>query len=254
MGGTVPLTDQIAVITGASSGIGWALAEELARKGCRLGLIARRKELLDDLAGKLRGTGTDVEVAAADVTDRDGLLQAFGQLRRTLGPVDLLIANAGVNPPTKLEPLDVPGQLHLFRVNLFGVIVSIEAVLPEMLARGTGRISAVSSLGGDRGVPPFGAYCASKAALNVYMDSLRVQVRGRGIVVTTLCPGFVRTPMIEDVPRPKRFCLEPEVAAWRMVRAIERGTAVYRFPTVPSLFMRLVRMLPDWVIARGMED
>jgi short-subunit dehydrogenase len=247
----VPLANQVAVITGASSGIGWALAEVLAVQGCRLGLIARRRDLLDQLAGKLRATGTVVEVAAADVADRDQLLEGFVQLRQKLGPVDLLIANAGVNTPTKLEPFDAENQLHLFRVNLFGVIVSIEAVLPEMLTRGTGRIAAVSSLGGDRGVPPFGAYCASKAALNTYMDALRVQVRGRGVTVTTLCPGFVRTPMIEDVPRPKRFCLEPDEAARRMVRAIERGTAVYRFPTVPSLFMRLVRVLPDWVIARA---
>jgi short-subunit dehydrogenase len=250
----VPFANQVAVITGASSGIGWAFAEELARAGCRLGLIARRRELLDQLAGKLRGTGTAVEVAAADVTDRDGLLQAFADLRRKLGPVDLLLANAGVNPPTNLEPFDAPGQLHLFRVNLFGVIVSIEAVLPDMLARKTGRIAAVSSLGGDRGVPPYGAYCSSKAALNSYLDALRVQVRGRGVTVTTLCPGFVRTPMVDSVPRPKRFMLEADEAVRRMLRAIDRGTAVYRFPTVPSLFMRFVRVLPDWVIARGMDE
>src|SRR5437588_1562487 len=163
MGKTVPLAEQVAVITGASSGIGWALAEVLAGKGCQLGLIARRLDLLNQLAGKLRGTGATVEVAAADVADRDALLQAFAQLRQALGPVDLLIANAGVNTPTALEPWDGPGQLHVFRVNLFGVIAGIEAVLPEMLARRAGRIAAVSSLGGDRGVPPFGAYCASKA-------------------------------------------------------------------------------------------
>jgi short-subunit dehydrogenase len=250
----VQLADQLAVITGASSGIGWALAEELGRKGCRLGLIARRRDLLDQLAGKLRGTGTAVEAAAADVADRDALLAAFAELRPKLGPVDLLIANAGVNPPTLLEPLDVPGQLHLFRVNLFGVIASIEAVLPEMLARGRGHIAAVSSLGADRGVPPYGAYCASKAGLNTYMDALRVQVRRRGVAVTTLSPGFVRTPMVKNVPRPMRFILEPDEAARRMVRAIERKAAVYRFPTVPALFMRLVSVLPDWIIARAMED
>jgi short-subunit dehydrogenase len=249
----VPLAGKTAVVTGASSGIGWALAEELARKGCRLGLIARRRELLDQLAGKLRGTGTAVEVAAADVADREQLLQAFAQLRQALGPVDLLVANAGVSTPAPLEKWDAPGQLHLFRVNLFGVIVAVEAVLPEMLARKSGHIAAVSSLGGDRGTPPYGAYCASKAAINTYMDALRVQIRGRGVTVTTLCPGFVRTPMIDDIPRPKRFCLEPDDAARRMVRSIERGAAVYRFPRAPSLFMRFVRLLPDWVIARAME-
>lgn len=249
----MPLAGKTAVVTGASSGIGWALAEELARKGCRLGLIARRRELLDQLAGKLRGTGTAVEVAAADVADREQLLQAFAQLRQALGPVDLLVANAGVSTPAPLEKWDAPGQLHLFRVNLFGVIVAVEAVLPEMLARKSGHIAAVSSLGGDRGTPPYGAYCASKAAINTYMDALRVQIRGRGVTVTTLCPGFVRTPMIDDIPRPKRFCLEPDDAARRMVRSIERGAAVYRFPRAPSLFMRFVRLLPDWVIARAME-
>src|SRR5688500_11471370 len=110
----MPPINPVAVITGASSGIGWALAEELARKGYRLGLIARRVDLLHQLAGKLRQTGTVVEVAAADVADRDRLLAAFAALRPKLGPVDLLIANAGVNTPTPLEPFDAVGQIHLF--------------------------------------------------------------------------------------------------------------------------------------------
>jgi short-subunit dehydrogenase len=249
-GKTVP--DQVAVITGASSGIGWAIAEVLAAKGYRLGLIARRKDKLDELAGKLRPTGATVEVAVADVGERDKLRQAFADLRQKLGPVEMLIANAGVNTPAKLEPYDATSDLHLFHTNLFGVVASIEAVLPEMLARGRGRIAAVSSLGADRGVPPYGAYCASKAAINTYMDALRVQVRDRGVTVTTLAPGFVRTPMIEDVPRPLLFMLEPEDAARRMVRAVERGVKVYRFPWFPSMFMRLVRVLPDWLIARAM--
>src|SRR3954464_9324675 len=117
------LTNQVAVITGASSGIGRSLAEELARKGCRLGLIARRGDLLGQLAGTLRPAGTTIEVATADVADRDKLLRAFADLRQNVGPVDLLIANAGVNTPTPLEPFDAPGQIHLFQVNLFGVIV-----------------------------------------------------------------------------------------------------------------------------------
>ncbi|HEX4588539.1 MAG TPA: SDR family NAD(P)-dependent oxidoreductase, partial [Gemmataceae bacterium] len=135
----------------------------------------------------------------------------------------------------------------------FGVITSIEAVLPEMLARGRGRIAAVSSLGADRGMPRYGAYCASKAAVNTYMDALRIQIRGRGVTVTTLCPGFVRTAMIHGVQRPMRYILEPDDAARRMVRAVERGVAVYRFPWQASLFMRFVRLLPDWVIAREMN-
>src|SRR3954468_9593158 len=99
----MPPANQVAVITGASSGIGWAVAEELARKGYRLGLVARRRDLLDQLAVQLRATGATVEVAAADVADRERLLAAFAELRPKLGPVDLLVANAGVNTPTPLE-------------------------------------------------------------------------------------------------------------------------------------------------------
>ncbi|HEY1376142.1 MAG TPA: SDR family NAD(P)-dependent oxidoreductase [Gemmataceae bacterium] len=250
----MPLANQVAVVTGASSGIGGALAEELARRGCRLGLIARRRDLLDQLAGKLRGTGAVAEVAAADVADRDRLLAAFAELRQKLGPVDVLVANAGVNTPAVLEPMNVPGQLALLRVNLFGVIVAVEAVLPDMLARRSGRIAAVSSLGAYKGLPGAGAYCASKAAVNVYLEALRIQLRGRGVSVTTLCPGFVRTPMVADNPHPMPFLLEPADAARRMVRAVERRAKVYDFPWRMAALMRVVRWLPDWVVARVVRE
>ena len=112
--------DKVAVVTGASSGIGWALAEELARVGCRLGLVARRQDLLDQLAAAIRARGGTVEVAAADVADRDRLLAAVGSLKDRLGPVDLLVANAGVGIPTKWDPPNVPEQVRMIEVNLFG--------------------------------------------------------------------------------------------------------------------------------------
>jgi short-subunit dehydrogenase len=250
----MPFANQVAVITGASSGIGWALAEELARRGCRLGLIARRRDLLDQLAVKLRATGTVVEVAAADVADREKLLQAFAELRAKLGPTDLLIANAGVLTPVELEPQNVPAQLDSLRVNLFGVIVAVEAVLPDMLARKSGHIAAVSSVAAFNGLPGSGAYCAGKAAVNTYLTALRIQLHGRGIGVTVLCPGFVRTPMVEVNKFPMPMMLEPVDAARRMVRAIERRKKVYGFPWPMAALVKFSRWLPDWVMARARRE
>src|SRR5205085_12501367 len=109
----------------------------------------------------------------------------------------LLIANAGVGAPTRLEPINTADIEKMIRVNLLGVVYSIEAVLPEMLERGRGHLAAVSSIAAYKGLPAESAYCASKAAVNIYLEGMRIQLRGRGIHVTTICPGFVKTPMPE---------------------------------------------------------
>ena len=172
----MPLANQVAVVTGASSGIGWALAEELGRRGCRLGLIARRRDLLDQLADQTPPRpARSSKLPPPTSPIATNCFKLSRNCADTLGPVDLLIANAGVNTPVELEPQNVPAQLTCLRVNLFGVIVAIEAVLPEMLARRSGHIAAVSSLAATSGMPRSGAYCAGKAAVNTYLDALRMQ-------------------------------------------------------------------------------
>jgi short-subunit dehydrogenase len=248
------LPPQVAVITGASSGIGWALAKVLAELGYKVGLVARRAELLATLADEIRQAGGIAASAPADVGQRQQTLQAIHSLAERLGPVDLLIANAGVGKPTLLDPVNVADVEEMVRVNLLGVVYSIEAVLPAMLRRGQGHLAAVSSLGAYKGLPGESAYCASKAAVNTYMEGLRIQLRGRGIAVTTLCPGFVRTPMTAINTSPMPFLLEPDAAARRMVRAIQRRRKVYNFPWPMALFMKLVGCLPDWLIARSLQS
>jgi short-subunit dehydrogenase len=244
----------VAVITGASSGIGAALARRLAAEGCRVGLVARRRDRLAVLADEIREAGGTAAVAGADVGDRDQISDAFAAVRGELGPIDLLVANAGVGVPTTLDPVNTAAIVDMFRVNLLGVVYAIEAVLPEMLLRGVGHVAAVSSLAGFLGLPGESGYCASKAAVNTYLDGLRIHLRGRAIRVTTLCPGFVRTPMtaVNDFHMP--WLLEPDEAARRMVRALRRGRKVYRFPWQISLLIRLAGWLPDWVLARAMHD
>ena len=125
---------QVAVVTGASSGIGWELAKELARQGCAVGLVARRRDNLEKLAGEIRTAGGKAALAAADVADRTQTVTAIHNLRAELGPIDLLVANAGVGAPTRLDPPNVGDIEKMFQVNMLGVVYALEAVMPEMLA------------------------------------------------------------------------------------------------------------------------
>jgi short-subunit dehydrogenase len=245
---------QVAVVTGASSGIGWALAKELAAQKCRVGLVARRADKLEALAMEIRQDGGTVALAAADVAERQPTQQALRQLRDQLGPIDLLIANAGVGAPTHLNPLNIDQVERMFRVNLFGVIYSIEAVLPDMLSRKSGHLAAVSSLASYKGLPGESAYCASKAAVNTYLEGLRIQLRPHHIAVTTICPGFVKTPMTEPFDFKMPFVIDAATAARRIVKALGRRRKVYNFPWQTTVLMKLTRWLPDWVMARGMKQ
>jgi short-subunit dehydrogenase len=243
----------VAVVTGASSGIGRALAKELARRGARVGAVARRGDLLDELAREARAAGGTLETAPADVADRDALHAAVHALEAKLGPTDLLIANSGVSHPTGAEAMNVPMVEATMRVNFFGVVYAIEAVLPQMLARKKGHIAAVSSMAGYKGLPGEWGYSSSKAAVNNLMEGLRIQMREHGIAVTNICPGFIKTPMTAKNDFDMPWLLEADDAARRIARALVRKKKVFNFPWQMSWFMGLVAMLPDWIVARSMK-
>ena len=246
--------NQVGLITGASSGIGWALAKVLAAQGCRVGLVARRQDKLQALAREIGQASGTAAFAVADVADRSQTLAAIHAIATQLGPIDLLIANAGVGMPTRLDPMNVQDIETMFRVNTLGVVYAIEAVLPEMLRRGRGHVAAVSSLAAYKGMPGESAYCASKAAVNYYLEGLRIHLRDKGIAVTTLCPGFVRTPMTAVNEFHMPWLLDADEAARRMVRALHRRRKVYNFPWQTNLLMKLTRWLPDWIMARSMRQ
>jgi short-subunit dehydrogenase len=245
--------NQVAVITGASSGIGWEVAKELARRQCAVGLVARRRDRLEALAAEIAAFGGKSALAGADVADRRQTLAAIRHVQGQLGPVDLLIANSGIGAPTKLEPLNVEEVEQMFRVNTLGVIYAIEAVLPEMLERGRGHLAAVSSIASYRGLPGESGYCASKAAVNVYMEGLRLQLRQRGIAVTTICPGFVHTPMTAVNQFKMPWVMPADRAARKIVAALERKKKVFNFPWQMNLLMKGAGWMPDWLLARIMN-
>jgi short-subunit dehydrogenase len=245
---------RVVLVTGASSGIGRSIALRLASDGAKVGLVARRKELLEQLSTEVRAAGGVASIAPADVSIRAEIQAAVHAIRDELGPIDYLIANAGVGTPTLLNPLNIHDVEKMFQVNVFGVIYAIEAVLPEMLKRQSGHIAAVSSIAAFKGLPGESGYCATKAAVNTYLEGLRIQLRDRGIPVTVVCPGFIETPMtaVNDFPMP--FLMSADKAADRILWAIRKRKKVYRFPRRMSWLMRLTGWAPDWLVARNMKS
>jgi short-subunit dehydrogenase len=240
----------VAIVTGASAGLGRALACELAQQGYAVGLIARRGDALRETCEELQRRGHTAIFAVADVTDREALDRAVAAIAAALGEIDLAIANAGIGLSDRLEPFDSAVVEKTFAVNMMGMVNVIAAVLPLMQRRRRGHLVGISSLGADLGLPGSAAYCASKAALNTYLEGLRISLRAEGIAVTTVCPGFLRTGMTEQNDFWMPGQLAPQQAARRIVRALSRRPAVYRFPLSMSLLMRVLRLLPDAILVR----
>jgi short-subunit dehydrogenase len=247
----LPAPPSVAFVTGASSGIGSELARALARSGTRVALVARRKELLDALAKEIVASGGTAIAIPCDVRERMPLHAAVAEAVRSLGPIDLLIANAGVGISIPAEAFDAALFEDTIRTNLLGAVYSVEAVLPSMLERRSGHIVGISSLAAYRGFPLTYAYCASKAALNSFLEGLRAEISDRGVRVTTVCPGFIRTPMTAKNHGAMPFLLEADDAAGRILRAIRRGRRVYNFPWQMAALMALVRLLPGRLLDAG---
>ena len=188
------------------------------------------------------------------MTDAPAVREAVGRLEAQLGPTDLLIAGAGVGRETSAADFDAEVFAETIRINLTGVANSIAAVLPGMRERRRGHLAALSSLASYRGLPRMAAYCASKAGVNALMDALRVELRTLGIVCTTICPGWVRTPMTAALDLPGMRMLTVEDAARRILTALRRRRAFCAFPAGDAWQVRLLRYLPrsaaDWLAHR----
>ena len=241
-------TNKIVFLTGASSGIGEALAIELAKRGATLGLLARREDLLKDLAARCEAVGGKARVLVCDVVDAEAVQQSADVLRDEFGAIDVLIANAGTggnNPETRnLKPVAVKKVID---INLIGAVNAVAAVLPQMLERKSGQLVAISSLAGFRGIPKSAAYSASKAGMTAFFESVRLDVQDQGVAVTIIQPGFIKTPLTSGRSNKMPFLMELEDALPLFIRAIERKKKFAAFPWQLANFVRLGRIFPAWL-------
>jgi short-subunit dehydrogenase len=254
-GARQPESPLVVLLTGAANGIGRATASELAARGFRLALVDRDAAALEDLVDHLRASGSNATAEVADVRDADRLKAAIAALETQVGPVGILVACAGVGGISSATNLDLDGFQRMLEINVLGVARTIEAVLPGMFKRGGGHIVGISSVAGYRGLPWMPGYSASKAALTTYLEGLRPALKRRGVRITTVFPGFVRTALTADTPfrRPLPM-LEPEEAARYVVRAVLRRPRDYTFPLATALGMGLLRRLPNTLFDLAMDD
>ncbi|HYK01758.1 MAG TPA: SDR family NAD(P)-dependent oxidoreductase [Thermoanaerobaculia bacterium] len=242
-----------AIITGASTGIGHALAHELAKRGYDLALLARRAELLEGLASELRARGKQAVAIACDVLDAGALRDAVQRAQTELGGTfDLAIANAGVSIPSHATKFKLDDAEQMIRVNVLGLMYLYDAVIPSMVEQGSGRFAGVASIAGLRGLPTSGPYSASKAAVQAFLEAARIELKPYGVGITIVNPGFVATPMTEKNRFRMPFLMQPGDAAVVIANGLERGSRVVEFPLPMSLLMRLVRYIPDALYERIM--
>lgn len=240
-------------LTGASSGIGEALARHYAAGGATLGLLARRGDLLRSLKASLDAPG---DIYPCDVRDLAAVSAAADDFIARFGVPDLVIGNAGVSFGTLTEHAeDAAVFREVLDINVMGLVNTFHPFVRPMRNRGSGTLAGIASVAGFRGLPGATAYSASKAAAIRYLEGLRVELRSSGVRVTTLCPGYIATPMTSRNPYPMPFILQADDAARRFARAIASGTSYAVIPWQMAIAGRVLAVLPNWLydrlVARG---
>ena len=238
-------------ITGASSGIGLALAEHYARQGASLGLVARRLDALCELARRF--PQLSVSVYAADVRDEAAIAQAASRFIGEHGLPDVVIANAGISKGVATGHGDLETFREVMDVNYFGMAATFEPFVKRMEEARHGTLVGIASVAGVRGLPGSAAYSASKAAALAYLESLRVEMRPFGVAVVTIAPGYIRTPMTAHNPYPMPFLMDAERFAEKAAQAIARKVRFAVFPWPMRIVATLLGCLPRWLYDRLFE-
>ena len=233
-------------ITGASSGIGAALAREYAARGAVLGLLARRRDRLAELAASLPNPETH-RIYAVDVLEREALAAAAAEFIAAAGGADIVVACAGISHGTLTErPGDLPVFDAVFATNVNATVSTFAPFIAAMKAQGTPcRLVGIGSVAGIRGMRGAGAYCASKAAVHSYCESLRLELRASGIRVVTIAPGYIDTPMTRNNRFPMPFLMPAERFAAQAVDVIARGGSYRVLPWQMGVVAKVLRLLPN---------
>ncbi|MBU2446233.1 MAG: SDR family NAD(P)-dependent oxidoreductase [Bacteroidetes bacterium] len=237
------LRDKVVLITGASEGIGRALAIELAEEKSKLVLLARNEERLSELTSELKSY-TDVTYQKCDVRNPDNVKDSIEKAIKTFGRIDVAVLNAGIGYRMKVIDFDYERTKKIYDTNLYGALFFFEYLIPIFKEQKSGMIVGVSSMADVRGFPGSAAYCSSKSALTTFLESSRVELSRYNIKVITVRPGFVDTNMIKNNKFKMRFVLDVKNAANKILRGIEREKKLIQFPFIYVLLTSLVKFLP----------
>jgi short-subunit dehydrogenase len=244
---------RLVFITGASSGIGQALALRFSRAGYRLALVARRTSEVQAWALAQGISPESHEIYSADVSDPESIVAAGRACIASQGLPDVVIANAGISigmDTAAREDLDVMAQT--FATNNTGLAATFHPFVDAMVARGAGALVGIGSVAGIRGLPGHGAYCASKAAVIAYCESLRGELRSAGVKVVTLCPGYIDTPLTQKNRYAMPFLMQADAFADRAFRAIEAGVSYRVIPWQMGVVAKVLRLLPNALFDRAL--
>ncbi len=245
----INLQNKVIIVTGASSGIGAAVALEFAKRGARLALIGRNEERLSAILEKAQATGAQASAFFCDVTQKEQVAKTTASILETFSKIDILFYSAGIGLPTFYRTFNSEHIEQIFRTNVFGFLYWTESVLPAMQKQQEGIIAGISSLAAHFYSKRTAGYTSSKAALTNMMAGFRRGLKKYGVRVMTIEPGFVKTPMTAD-HKHMLLPLDVEIAARKIVHALEKGRRVYRFPKIPAFSARVVSCLPDWILEK----
>ncbi len=241
------LKNKNVLLVGASSGIGFELAKQLLKEDCNLSLLARRKELIDGQIKNIPGERRKIISIKCDVTIKDEVKSAVAESIQIFGSIDVLIYNSGVSTPQSIKKFNSTQSEEVFKVNVNGFLSFIAEIVPGMIERSNGLIVGVSSLAEGRGFPRNGVYSASKAAISILLESLRIELKKYGINVITVKPGFVKTPMTDKNNFKMPFLMSSEKAAKIITAGIKKEKQIIQFPFPTVLGAKLLKLIPNRV-------
>lgn len=246
--------NKVVLVTGASSGIGKAIVVQLAEEKCKLVLLARRIELLEQLNDELQLTNDQSLIIKCDVSKKEDVAYAYKLIKEKFGGVDIAILNAGYGHEVSVENYNSRFAEDTFGANIFGIVYWVEQLLPKFVEKKEGVIVGVSSLADNRGYSGSGFYCASKAAASIYLEGLRIELKRYGIKVITVKPGFVKTPMTDKNKFKMPLLMEPEEAARIIIAGIKKEKKIIQFPWQLVFLTRFVGILPgnfyEWLAGK----
>lgn len=244
---------KLVFITGASSGLGQALALHYLQQGANLALVARRTEVIKSWLEAYKISADSYAIYSADVADPSSLAVAAQDCVARQGIPDVVIANAGISigvDSSRSEDIDV--MARILSTNVVGVAATFGPFINAMVARGSGTLVGIGSVAGIRGLPGHGGYCASKAAVISYCESLRGELRGSGVKVVTICPGYIATPLTQNNSYSMPFLMQADVFAGKAFETIEAQVSYRVIPWQMGVIAKLLRMLPNWLFDKAL--